>query len=140
MPTAIEIALGALVQAFKPKDWTAADVRLYTRKLQSVPVPVLTPMVDRAISTRHWMPKVAELLADAETARLELLKRLGPYTGCVECEGQIGWRNRLDVPRTAERCPCHARWQQKVQALGVGHARLALPAAPSDWAEVGDGG
>ena len=67
-------------------------------------------------------------------ARLELLKALGPYTGCAECEGQIGWRNRLDVPRTAERCPCHVRHQQQLAQLGVGAEPLALATAP-DWTE-----
>lgn len=143
MSDAHAVALATLVQAFHPSDWTAADVRLYTQKLQLVPVPVLTPMVDRAISTRtpRWgcLPTVAELLEDAEACRLELLKSLGEYDGCATCQDHRGWVEIMHADGVrAERCVCWKIHQTHIAQLGVGHAPLALPAAPSDWQAVGE--
>jgi len=130
------VAIAMLAEAFSLKDLSDAKVRIYDKALEVVLVPVLQPMVERAIATRQWFPKVAELLADAEVVRLEMIKALGEYDGCCECEMQRGWRT-VTHPDGAkvERCPCWYRRQEKVAQLGVGSQPLSLPPASSDWSE-----
>lgn len=126
------MAIAMLAEAFSVKDLTAAKIRIYEQALQKVPTPVLGPMVQRAIATRQFFPRVAELLSDAEAVRVEQLRALGEY-GCAACEDQRGWIavTHPDGVRM-ERCGCFKRHQEKVAALGVGSAPLSLPAATED--------
>lgn len=126
------MAIAMLAEAFAVRELTPARIKIYDHALTGVPVPVLNPMVERAIRTRTFFPKVAELLEDAEAVRLELIRALGEY-GCAECDMQKGWRTVTHADGAkVERCPCFHRHQQKLAALGVGREPLALPAA-RDW-------
>lgn len=129
------LAIAMLAEAFNLRDLTPARIRIYDRALEAVPVPVLSAMVDRAVATRQWFPKVAELLEDAEYCRTEMLRALGD-PGCASCEDHRGWIavTHPDGVRM-ERCGCWKRLQEKRTALGVGNAPLALPVAE----EIGDG-
>lgn len=113
------VALGA---SFDLPTWT-----VYYRALEDVSAPLLAAAVERAAKSARFMPKPGELRQYAEDARTALMAA-HPYEGCCECEGQIGWRPRLDQPRAVERCPCWGRHQERLAQLGVGWAPLALPA------------
>lgn len=134
-----QLALAHLVEHFgvKPDQMTPARVRSYDQALSRLPVAVLEPMVQRAIDTRtpRWgdLPTVAELRADAEVCRLELVKALGDY-GCADCEMQKGWVavTHPDGVRMA-RCGCWTRLQAKRAQLEVGSEPLALTAPTGDW-------
>ena len=140
-------ALAHLVEHFgvKPDQMTPARVRSYDQALSRLPVAVLEPMVQRAIDTRtpRWgdLPTVAELRADAEVCRLELVKALGDY-GCASCEGTKGFIavTHADGVRM-ERCNCFRRRQEQLAALGLGVAPIAaLTAAEGrDWASHDEG-
>ena len=128
------MAIAMLAEGFnvKVENLTPARIHILTRAFEKVPVAVLKPMVERAIDTRkpRWgdLPAVAELLEDAETCRRELLAQFA-FSPCVQCEHSPGWvgiTDDKDAP--VKRCRCWEIHQQKVQALGVGHAPLALPA------------
>jgi hypothetical protein len=81
---------------------------------------------------------VADLLADAETCRRELLDGL-KFEPCESCSAS-GWTEiEIDGVKRMKRCHCWQRHQEKVAALGVGHEPLALPPArESDWTPAGD--
>lgn len=122
------LAIAMLAEAYQVKTLTPATIRIYEKALQGVPVAVLEPMVQRTIKTRQWFPKVSELLEDAEACRVELLRAL-TYGPCAECSESPGWIAAVDARGVArvKRCRCWEIHQQKVQALGVGTERLALP-------------
>jgi hypothetical protein len=121
------LAIAMLVEAFGTKDFTPVRVRVYDKALESVPVAILQPMVQRAITTRTWFPKPAELLEDAEACRRELRASL-KFEPCENCS-QDGWTSRLmDGVLRMVRCDCWQAHQQKVLALGVGEKPLALTA------------
>lgn len=123
------MAIAMLAEAFSVRDMTSAKVKIYDQALQKVPHLCLEPMTQRAITTRSWFPKVAELLEDAEYARLELIRTLGDF-GCASCEDHKGWiaMTQDDGTTRMERCGCWKRLQEKRLALDVGTEPLALPA------------
>lgn len=127
------MALAVLAEAFGEKLLTPVRIDTYHKALRDIPLPLFQAAVQRAIHTRTFFPKVSELRADAEFCRHGLIQA-NPYAGCAECESSIGWRPRLDQPRSVERCPCFARHQDKLALLGVGPEPLALPAA-RDWTD-----
>ena len=102
----------------------------YFNALKDIPERLLTAAVSKALATRSWFPKPAELRADAESCRLELLAQ-NPYLGCEECDDHRGWRSttRQDGVPCVERCPCVRRHQQKLASLGADSGPLALPPA-----------
>lgn len=125
------MAIALLAEAFgvKPDNLTPARIRIYSKALEAVPVPVLDPMVQRAIATRkpRWgdLPPVSELLEDAEAARMEILRSL-TYSPCAQCN-ETGWKTTLiDGISRVKRCICWEMHQQKVQQLGVGSSPLAI--------------
>lgn len=136
------MAIAMLAEAFgvKLENLKPARIRIYDQALQKVPTNVLPLMTERVIATRRprWgdLPPVSELLEDAETVRLEMLKTLGDY-GCDLCASQKGWRTvtrslgdlSLTATLTVERCDCWHRFQQRRAELGVGSESLALPEA-----------
>lgn len=127
------MAIAMLAEAFSVKDLTAAKIRIYEQALQKVPVAVLEPMVQRAILTRTWFPKVAELLEDAEAVRVEMLKGLVAFAPCVNCSAS-GWTEReIDGVKRMVRCACWTAHQARITALGVGSEPLALPAPEPAW-------
>lgn len=125
------MAIALLAEGFRVRDLTPATIRLYDKALQKVPVPVLEPMVQRAISTRTFFPKVAELLQDADVCRQAQLAALRfevcPMNEGCSAEGFVA--REIDGVSRMVRCACYQRHQEKVAALGVGTAPLALPAA-----------
>lgn len=134
------MAIAMLVEAFALKDLTPVRIKVYDEALAVIPIGLLEPAVKRAIATRVWFPKPAELIADAETCRREIIAA-NPYMGCVECEDRQGWREITDAQgyKRMERCPCKARYVAKLEGLGVTTERLLLPAAKDDaWTAAGD--
>jgi hypothetical protein len=123
------LAIAMLVEAFAVKDFTPVRVRVYDKALEAVPVPLLEPMVHRAISTRTFFPKPSELLADAEACR-QAFRAAMKYDpeGCERCTGS-GWETVMvdQIPRV-RRCVCFQAHQDKVTRLGVGETPLSLPA------------
>lgn len=132
------LAIAMLAEAFSVCDLTPAKIRIYDQALKDLPVAILEPMVQKAIKSRTWFPKVAELLADAEAVRLEMVRALGDY-GCANCDMQRGWVSvtHPDGVRM-ERCGCWTRHQAKLAQLGVGHVPLSLPAPEKDWTAVSE--
>lgn len=131
----IGMALAALTEAFAMKV-TPVRVRVYVRALEKVPVPLLQPMVEKAVATRKFFPKASELLEDAEACRKELLAAQ-KFTPCDDCHG-TGWSEvETDGVKRATRCVCYRAYQQKLASLGVGPEPLALPPA-RDWTQIGD--
>lgn len=125
------LAIATLAEAFNVRDMTPARVRIYDKALEAVPVPVLEPMVQRAIASRQWFPKVAELLEDAEAYRVQLLaaQRFEVCPMNEGCSAQ-GWTARdVDGVTRMVRCGCWLRLQATIAALGVGQEPLALQAA-----------
>jgi hypothetical protein len=139
------MAIATLVEAFGVKDISPVRVKVYEKSLSKVPVSLLEPMVSRAIETRvakckDWLPAVADLLADAEACRRELVAA-NPYDGCCECEdGPKGWRKlTVNGYEYMQRCPCWVRYQEKLEHLGVRDQPLALPPAePRELTRVGE--
>lgn len=123
-----KLAIATLAEHYKPRDLTPAQIRIYEKALQVVPVALLEPMVTRTIATRHGyggLPQVHELLEDAEYVRLEL-QRANPHTPCAACEDHAGWIDTGD--ERYKRCSCWHAHKAKLARLGVGHTPLALPA------------
>lgn len=127
------IAIAMLAEAFRVKDLTPAQIRIYEKHLQAVPSEVLEPMTQRVIATRKpkWgeLPPVAHLLEDAEACRREMLKALGEC-GCAQCEDSRGWIavTHPDGVRM-ERCRCWRRLQERREQLALGSESLALAPA-----------
>lgn len=130
------MAIAMLAEAFAVRDLTPARIRIYEQALQKVPVPVLNPMVQRAVQTRQFFPRVAELLEDAEACRKEMLGQLA-FAVCPMNENcsPLGFTEReIDGVKRMVRCACWQRHQDQIQALGVGHEPLALPAPEREMA------
>lgn len=124
------MALATLVEAFNVKDMAPVRVRTYEQGLHDVPVPLLNAAVRRAIATRTFFPKVAELRADAEACRAELLAS-HPYQPCEACDF-TGWVEEPDgtVVRS-RRCVCWTSHRARLGELGVLKAVEQRPALPA---------
>lgn len=130
------MAIALLAEAFGVKDLTAAQIRIYDKALEKVPVSVLPSMTERVIATRRpqygKLPIIADVLADAEVCRIALLASHA-FEPCGTCSN--GWADvRIDgVHRGVRRCWCWIAHQQKVASLGS--EPLALPPAedPVNW-------
>jgi hypothetical protein len=120
------MAIAMLVEAFGVKDFTPARVRAYEDGLNTIPIPLLNAAVRRAIQTRTFLPKVAELRTDAEACRRELLAS-NQYEPCAQCD-ETGWeRVTVDGIHRVQRCGCWKRHQQKLAQIGVTSEPIALP-------------
>lgn len=132
------MALAAAIEAFGVRDFTPVRVNAYLDALKDIPVPLLNAAVRRSIQTRSWFPKVAELRADAESCRRELLEA-HPYERCAACNHMGTVRIGIDAagrPKYA-RCKCWAAYQARMSELGVSEkpvARLTAgePEAPME--------
>jgi len=119
------MAIAALVEAFGVRDFTPVRTRAYDDGLKDVPVPLLNAAVRKAIATRQFFPKVAELRHDAEACRRDLLaaNRFQPCLGCNE----TGWVDVLvDGVTRVTRCDCWKHYQRRLESLGVTREPLAL--------------
>jgi hypothetical protein len=104
--------------------WTA-----YYRALSDVAAPLLAAVVDGMFhQALEFFPKAPELRAACERQRRAVLAA-NPHEACCDCEHSRGWCQVLvnDVPKV-QRCPCVARHQQRLEALGVREPLAALPA------------
>lgn len=119
------MALAALVEAFGLKDFTPVRTRAYDQALADIPVPLLNAAVRRAIQTRTWFPKVAELRLDAELCRRELLEA-HPYERCADCNhtGNVRLPSTGPRPRYG-RCKCWTAYQERMSTLGVSEKPVA---------------
>jgi hypothetical protein len=123
------MALAMLAEAFGEKGLTPVRIEAYHRTLADVPLPVLNAAVQKAIQTRQWFPKVAELREDCEAARREMRAAI-KHEPCADCETTPGWVTvRENNVERLTRCRCWSAHMQKVEALGVGQKSLALPPA-----------
>lgn len=127
------MALAALVEAFGLNDFTPVRTRAYEDSLKDIPVPLLNAAVRRAIQTRTWFPKVAELRADAELCRRELLEA-HPYEACAACNHvgtvRTGYiRSGLHQKPTYGRCKCWTAYQERMTQIGVSEKPVAQLAA-----------
>lgn len=121
----------AMRAEFDAPTWTA-----YYQALEDVPVGVLQLSVQTLMrEPLAFFPKAGEFRAMAEKQRRVLLAAY-PYDGCVECEGQRGFRTVLGTEgqKTVEACPCKARHRQHLERLGLAAPLVALP----NEAGVGD--
>lgn len=122
------MALAALVEAFGVREFTPVRTRTYDEGLKDVPVPLLNAAVRKAISTRTFFPKVAELRQDAEACRRELLAG-NQHDACEDCN-YTGWAEvTIDGIKRVERCFCWKKWQRELESLGVTTTPLDLPPA-----------
>jgi len=121
------MALAALAEAFglRGRDMTPVRIDVYDQALADIPVPLLNAAVRRAIQTRTWFPKVAELRMDAELCRRELLEA-HPYERCAACNhlgtvriGTVGGKPQYG------RCKCWTAYQERLSTLGVTEKPLA---------------
>lgn len=133
------MAIAMLVEAFgvKREDFKPVRVRAYEDALKDIPIPLLNAAVRKAIASRSWFPKVAELRDDAEACRRELLAS-ETYQPCASCN-ESGWTTVLiDGITRVTRCFCWKAWQQRLAELGVtpqpiaGASRKQLVAADQD--------
>jgi hypothetical protein len=125
------MAIAMLAEGFGVKDLSEATIKIYSKALQKIPAPLLSPMVEHCLETRKGyrkLPEIAELRADAEWARRDIMAR-NPWTPCCDCEDSPGFVPVLveGVPRVAK-CPCRVRYAERLAQLGVGPS-LALPPA-----------
>jgi hypothetical protein len=105
-----------------------AQWRLLHESLDDLGPRLLALAVNRAAKTRKWFPKDAEFREDAEACRLELRASL-QFEPCANCS-KDGWAQReVEGVMRAVRCECWKAHQARIEALGVGSAPLALPAA-----------
>lgn len=103
--------------------------RAYHRLLKDVKPGLLERALDDlSREGLRFYPAATEILAACEKTRRRLLA-LDPYDGCPECEDQIGFRKVLNEAGqpTVERCPCKARWQHRLAAMGALEPLAALP-------------
>lgn len=121
------MALAILVKYYRktPEFMDAHRVSIYEHGMTGVPGTLVIRAAMHATKTRKWFPEVMELLADAETCRLEMRAAL-EWSKCIQCSEQ-GWV--LDSEGRMKRCHCWVAQQERVKALGVGSERLSLPPA-----------
>jgi hypothetical protein len=130
------LAIAMLVESFgvKGADFTPVRVRAYEDGLKDIAVPLLNAAVRRAIQTRTFFPKVAELRQDAEACRRELLAA-NVYQPCAQCNETSWEKITVDGVVRVTRCGCWKRHQERLAGLGVGVEPLALPPA-RDYVEA----
>lgn len=131
---------GAIIEPFRlamRADLDALTLTAYFRVLKDVPGGLFASVVDDLMrSATEFFPKAPELLAACERRRRQALA-LMPYTGCVDCEDQIGWRTVKgeDGYERMERCPCRARHQERLADHGVLASIAQLPGEAEPQAE-----
>jgi hypothetical protein len=111
----------------------APTYRAYHRALDDVPLPLLEAAVNQAMRVNSaFMPKPGELRAMAEVRRRELMAA-HPYERCADCNhtGTVrllsaDWERGL--PPKYGKCKCWHTYQKRLEALGISHEPLALPA------------
>lgn len=99
----------------------APTFRAYFKVIGKMPVVLLEAALEAWGGTgNRFFPGAPEILATAELVRRQQLA-LHPYTGCAECEDQIGWRRLMGQGGqvTVSRCPCQGRHRDKLQAMGL---------------------
>lgn len=111
----VEPAVLALGASWDEPTWTA-----YYRSLRDLPMPWLQAaitIVERRTRQPYEpsFPSAPTIRAYAEQA-LQAYVAAHPYTGCVECEDSPGFRVRLDLSRTVERCPCRVRYLARLSS------------------------
>jgi hypothetical protein len=111
-------------------DLDAPTFRAYHKQLERVPAPLVdAALTDLSDGGLRFMPTAPEIKQAAEKKRRQLLAA-NPYTGCVECENQIGYRPVLGAQGqqvTVERCPCRTRHLSRLEQLGLREQLSDLP-------------
>lgn len=76
----------------------------------------------------EFFPSAPKIQSAAERMRRQQLA-LHPWSPCVDCEDQPGWRSITDRDGDSrlKRCPCRARYQQSLKTRGLLEAIAVLP-------------
>lgn len=107
----------------------APTFRAYHKHLKDVPMALAdAALTDLSDGGLRFMPTAPEIKQAAERKRRQLLAA-NPYEGCVECEGQRGFRTVLieGGQKTVEPCPCRHRHMVRLERLGIGEVLSDLP-------------
>ena len=110
-------------------DFDGPTQRAFHRVLADTPVAFVLAGVEQLIDTGlKFMPNASELLTAAEYARRRLLAA-HPYEGCIECEGQRGFRTvHIEGGQsTVQVCPCKARHRARLEQMGLGTPLATVP-------------
>lgn len=103
--------------------------RAYHKQLETVPAALVdAALTDLSDGGLRFFPGAPEIKQAAERKRRQLLAA-NPYTGCVECEDQPGYRTVSGDAgqKTVERCPCKQRHFVRLERLGLREAVSELP-------------
>lgn len=136
------VAFGKLMAALttmKRRDRVSEfDVAVYESRTAHIPLPILSRAMLRWLDTEKWFPTVHDILETCEAIRVEMRAAL-KFEPCADCRDNGGFVSLIDgrgVSRVT-RCTCWKVHQDKVKALGVPAAPLALP-APSELSRIGE--
>jgi hypothetical protein len=104
--------------------------RAYHALLKDIPIILgQAALEDLSSSGLTFFPTAPEIQRASEKARRRLVA-LHPYEGCIDCEGQIGFRPVLKDGRptnTVVPCECKARHQMRLSEIGVLEPVSQLP-------------
>jgi hypothetical protein len=103
--------------------------RAYHRHLETVPAGLAQRAIAELEQTGlRFMPTAPEIRHAAERARRQVLAA-SPYTGCIDCEDQKGYRTVLGEhgQKTVQPCPCMARYLSALERDGLREPLGALP-------------
>lgn len=125
------VEFGVIIEPFRlamRADLDAPTLAAYFRVLADVPAVLLEQAVAEYLrQPLEFFPKAPEMRAACELQRRRQLA-LVPYEGCVDCEGQKGWRDvKVDGYTRMERCPCRGRYQEALSARGLLEGIAQLP-------------
>ena len=112
-------------------DVDGPTLKAYHRLLKDVPPQLLEAGIELLLEDgQRFFPTAVELLHATERARRAMLAS-HPYTGCVDCEDQLGWRTVTSAAgqKTVEPCPCKARHTERLEQMGLRSPLAQLPAA-----------
>ena len=118
-----EVAIGLRVQLDAP------TFRVYHKHLADVPREIAeAALTEMARAGMRFFPSAPEIRSASEKVRRQQLA-LHPWSPCVECETQPGWRSIVDArgDRRVERCPCRGRHQERLSHMGLLAPIAALP-------------
>lgn len=134
MPRRFEMAFITLMTQFgRTLDEDLTEVRAAWSVLHDIPLPLLDLAMQRAVRTRRFFPRIAELREDAEKSRQEVIAA-EPWRPCADCRELNGFVEITDTEgvQRLKICDCRARYQQRMSGLGVPLRPLLQLEAPAE--------
>jgi hypothetical protein len=110
-------------------DLDVPTFKAYHKQLEKVAVQLVDgALTDLSESGLRFMPTAFEIKNAAEKKRRQLLAA-HPYDGCADCDGHLGFRHIIggNGQPVVEKCPCKARWQQRLAGMGALEPIAFLP-------------